>query len=73
MGIGPSAQSPFLVHKEIQMLKENEVIVTAPFPKRLAHKARMFAAKENISRAELLRRAIKFYMHQKEDNGKTTD
>lgn len=55
------------------MLKESESIITAPFPKELAHQARIFAAKENISRAELIRRAVRFYMSiEKTEEGTET-
>lgn len=42
--------------------KEREIILTAPFPKELAYQLRVQAAIENMSRAALIRKAVRQYL-----------
>jgi len=45
-------------------MRQITVPVTAPFPLELEHRARLEAARQSISRAELVRRAVIDYLER---------
>ena len=53
-------------YKEIK--EDGWIYITAPFPEDLAMEARIQAASENISRSELMRRAVEQYLQRRPSN-----
>lgn len=49
------------------MVQENQIMVSSSMSEKLAIRARIFAARRNISRAELIRQALEMIMEEDEE------